>query len=695
MIDECLKIIEHSEKSISIAQDCIECSSMVTISSPTYLIKNGNQFAVLISRTNSIEGNRFYFVASNSSGTITPPPSGARYGNIYATRAEAIANRPAGWSEVNPATPTNLSIALSVAVFQDCNIGVYGGSSPWTLQWSIDGGANWNNGETLTTLRPNTPDGATQNADGELRIVVTQTGTYSFRVLSAGLTSNVINVFLLVSGDGGGGGVTPPSGERILMAGYLHFISVSNYIQMIDEYMARGFNAIYINNLPLDHYFLTWTDFQNNNEFINSTLEFSGKAWDNWLLPILTHIRNTYPTVPVMIKHMANMSPWPALQNNPENVGKDPWWPASESVSDQFGFIANNQGSGIRRSPSFASGTAKNRIPQYANWINARIQSVLNPGQVKWFSWGTANTVELGWSQNATSFSNDGEQQAALRFFHGDYCDAAVLSYRNYLQIKYGTIAAVNAAHGSAWVNFNEVSPPTAPISPPSTTVPSDDASPFYQVYQGTRGQDWGQSRIRDMIQFIEALPVYPGAERILEPGHFAYSFSHMTFGGAPKLLRQRLGKIKTAIAVSDAYENKDIHSDMYASHLQQASWTECAIFDIRREATQLGVTMQTLLNAYVTRQEQVGCEYFLSINSPQEENYAVFRDYWNTTRSAQFKSGAIVSNPDTSGWPVVNVNFAEWSTIQNILNDRWINAGGNNATRIKVNYSEPQITGI
>jgi hypothetical protein len=198
------------------------------------------------------------------------------------------------------------------------------------------------------------------------------------------------------------------------------------------------------------------------------------------------------------------------------------------------------------------------------------------------------------------------------------------------------------------------------------------------------------------MIQFIEALPVYPGAERILEPGHIAYSFSHMTFGGAPRLLRQRLGKIKVAQESKDIQDNLDIHADLFQSHLNQEMWGELAVFDAKRRVNEGTASSFTqVIDQFVRRYEQTGAGYFLSINSPQEVGYAEFRDYWNTTRAAQFKSGAIVSNPDTSGWPVVNINFAEWSTIPNILSDRYIAAGGNNTTRVRINYSEPTIAGI
>ena len=488
-----------------------------------------------------------------------------------------------------------------------------------------------------------------------------------------------------------------PIGERILMIGYLHFITVANYIQMIDQYVARGFNAIYVNNLPMDQYFLTWTDFLNNQEYENDNNQFTGKAWDNWLLPILTHIRNAHPTVPVMFKNMANMGPWPHVQNEPENQGKDPWWPESHSVMDQFGLIANAQGSGIRRSPSFASIIARDRIAQWANWMNSRVLSILNPGQLRWMSYGTANTVELGFSQNATSFSNSGDWQSAKRFFHGDYSDAAILSYRQYLQDKYGSISGVNAAHdGPDWGSFNDITPPVSLSAPaPDPVNESDTALPWYEVYQGQRGQDWAQSRIRDIIRFVEALPIPLGVERVLEPGHIAYSFSHMTVGGAPKTLAQRLGKIKVASAASDILTQTDIHSDLFVSHMNQESWTELAVFDARLYATMFNTSITDVVDRYVRRQEQVGAGYYLQITSPHEIGSDEMFNYWTIERVQEFKSGPIISNPDTSSWPVINISFAEWSTIPDALRFRWLSAGGSNTNRIKINYQEPTIVGI
>lgn len=667
---------------------------MVIIDQPNYLIQNGNNYAILVRRVNVITGAKFYFVSADALGNILGPQRAFQYGNQYNTRSEAINNTPPGWSQVNPVTPVSLSIALNVIVFQDVRISIFGGVSPWVLE--VNTGSGWTVAQTLTTLPPNQAGTNNPSANGELLYLAPASGTYQFRVISGGITSNSITATALLQG--GGGVVNPPAGERILMIGYLHFISVANYIQLVDEHMARGFNAIYVNNQPMDTYFLTWTDFQNNNEFINSNNEFSGKTWDNWLLPILTHIRNTYPTIPVMIKHMANMSPWPALQNNPENVGKDPWWPADHSVTDQFGFIANNQGSGIRRSPSFASTIARTRVAAWANWMNARIQSVLNSGQLRYISYGTANTVELGFSQNATSFSNDGVQQSALRFFHGDYSAAATASYRQYLQGKYATIAAVNTAHaGPNWNSFADIQPPTSASAPqPDPNNNTDIVSWWYEVYLGQRGQDWAQSRIRDIIRFVEALPIPPGVERVLEPGHIAYSFSHMTVGGAPKLMRQRLGKIKVAQESRDIEDNIDIHADLFQSHVGQEMWGELAVFDAKRRVNEgTAPSFTHVINQFAQRYEQTGAGYLLIITAPNEQGYAEFRDFWNTTRAAQFKSGPSVPNPDMSNWPVANISFEEWSTIPNILSDRWIAAGGSNANRIRINFTEPTIVGL
>jgi len=186
-------------RTINTAQNNIEKESMVTVSLPAYIIKRGtnDDHAVLVTRSNSVEGTVFYFVAATPSGQIIPPPRSLRYTPPVATRSAAIATIPAGWEQV--VVPVPVTIAGSVVIFGGVQIGVYGGVSPWTLQFSTDG-INWTNGETLTVLRPLNPLTATPDADGAIEYNATVSGVYFFRVQSGGVTSNVIQRTVSIGG---------------------------------------------------------------------------------------------------------------------------------------------------------------------------------------------------------------------------------------------------------------------------------------------------------------------------------------------------------------------------------------------------------------------------------------------------------------------------------------------------------------
>ena len=189
---------------------------MVSISTPKYIVENSGNYAVLVQKVNVITGTTFYFVSSSQNGDLVGPSKSFKFGGEYATRALALANLPSGFSAYTPPAPVTLSIGLSVAIFDGVGIAVFGGTSPWTLQWSTNNGTTWNNGETRTTLAERSSPTDFPNSDGELRFSAPASGIYLFRVLSANLTSNTVSANVTLFGDtggGGGGGTNQPIRE--------------------------------------------------------------------------------------------------------------------------------------------------------------------------------------------------------------------------------------------------------------------------------------------------------------------------------------------------------------------------------------------------------------------------------------------------------------------------------------------------
>lgn len=182
----------------------LKSESMVIVSQPTFLIQNGTQYAVLVSRTNSVDGERFYFVGCNAAAKITPPPNGARYGNIQTTRANAIANLPAGFTQVTTVNPGALSIQVG-AIFSGVQIAVAGGASPWELQVSVNN-TGFTSAGAFNNLEALNPAFNFGPADGAINYQALVSGNYQFRVISAGLTSNIATIFVQAGETGGGGG---------------------------------------------------------------------------------------------------------------------------------------------------------------------------------------------------------------------------------------------------------------------------------------------------------------------------------------------------------------------------------------------------------------------------------------------------------------------------------------------------------
>jgi hypothetical protein len=386
------------------------------------------------------------------------------------------------------------------------------------------------------------------------------------------------------------------------------------------------------------------------------------------------------------------MGAWPSLQNLPEYAGKTPWWPIEDSVTNEWGYLANNNGSGIRRNPSLASVTARQRISEFLNWLNTRMAAALNSGQLKWYSYTTANTYELGFSQETPAFDPfTGNQLATNYFFHGDYSQPAINSYRTYLTEKYGDISSINQAHGTSFASINDITPPVS-NQPAPTLSNGVDLNLYFNTYLGQRGQDWGQSRIRDIYRFLSAMPSIQGSERIIEVGHMAYDISIITMGGAPKLFKDNIGKIKIAQDPLDIVNNQDIHADFFASHLNQTMWGELAVFDIQKYVVTGQISNITAgLDAFVSRYIQAGAEFYLSVNGINSTGYAEFRDYWTPERVANFYNTPKFV-PNTSNWNQFNISYQEWSTQRGLILNRWLNAGGSNSNRIKINYTEPTI---
>ena len=202
----------------------------------------------------------------------------------------------------------------------------------------------------------------------------------------------------------------------------------------------------------------------------------AASSWTNYT-NLIDHVRtkNNYLNKPMKLAFRISVDLDDSLHNDINGTNTSGFYNLSDSAKDEQGYVARiERGSGHT---SLAHSTGVNQVLDFVQKVLQRYYPVLG-SQLLWVSVSLTAQNEAGYNYENQYFTPGGEQVPRYHTTF-DFSTHAVNGFKAAMQTKYGTTAALNAAWGSGYTFFSDITPPSSSGSNPDS------------VYASNKGKDW------------------------------------------------------------------------------------------------------------------------------------------------------------------------------------------------------------